>query len=40
MDIIFMNSENSRTSECHVLVVRSKIIRSKKRSKKRYFFKS
>ena len=49
MDTIFMNSENSRTSEYHVLVLkltdkldlrRGQKIRSKKRSKKCCFIKS
>ena len=45
MDTIFMNSENSRTSEYHVLALKlaDKIykiyIRSKKRSKKCCFIK-
>ena len=35
MDTIFMNSENSRTSEYHVLVLKlADRVRSKKRSKK------
>ena len=41
MDTIFMNSENSRTSEYHVLVLKlTDKLRFKKRSKKCCFIKS
>ena len=41
MDTIFMNSENSKTSEYHALVLKiTDIFRSKKRSKKCCFIKS
>ena len=39
MDIIFVNSENSRTSEYHVLVLKL-TDKSKKRSKKCCFIQS
>ena len=39
MDTIFMNSEKSRTSEYHVLVLKLP-IRSKKKSKEYCFIKS
>ena len=40
MNTIFMNSENSRTSEYHVLVLKLTDKLSKKRSKKFCFIKS
>ena len=42
MDTMFMNSENSRTTEYHVLVLKlaDKLDRFKKRSKKCCFIKS